>query len=183
VTTWEPLQGGKHVWTVHVRSACDLVWLGVSDGTLEVNVWVSLVVDGRGLGRRKGHRGMNGGQTYPHTRRAGVLSMQPCHAPLLPGLSFARASDAAVAPTRPTASLQGGKQAGGWLYGSNDALCRCEMPPSLSPTPPPHDSPGALPRPTPGPPASAPDSRRRTLHPVRRSLALITPLPPPAATA
>jgi hypothetical protein len=44
------------VWTVHVRAACDLVWLGVSDGTLEPAVW-------------------------------------------------------------------GGKQPGGWLYGSNDALC------------------------------------------------------------
>jgi hypothetical protein len=40
VSTWEPLTAGKHVWTVHVRSACDLVWLGVSDGTLEVAVWV-----------------------------------------------------------------------------------------------------------------------------------------------
>ncbi|GBF92383.1 hypothetical protein Rsub_05585 [Raphidocelis subcapitata] len=56
VMTRDPLASGKHVWTVHVRAACDLVWVGVSDGSLDANIW-------------------------------------------------------------------GGKQAGGYLYGSNDALC------------------------------------------------------------
>eukprot|EP00877_Chromochloris_zofingiensis_P008521 jgi/Chrzof1/3922/Cz13g13150.t1 len=56
ISTCEPLVGGKHCWEVTVQVACDLVWIGVGDGTLEPAIW-------------------------------------------------------------------GGKQAGGWFYGSNDALC------------------------------------------------------------
>ena len=44
VVAAEPMQSGRHVWTVHVRAACDLVWLGVSDGTLDAHVWVSVYV-------------------------------------------------------------------------------------------------------------------------------------------
>ena len=59
MATWEPLTSGKHVWTVHVRAACDLVWLGVSDGALEPGVWVSAGgrVEGWKGGRECGWKG------------------------------------------------------------------------------------------------------------------------------
>jgi hypothetical protein len=50
VMTRDPLTTGKHVWTVHVRAACDLVWLGVSDGSLDASIWVGRSHKGPGFG-------------------------------------------------------------------------------------------------------------------------------------
>ena len=55
------LTSGQHSWQVVVNTSCDLVWVGVSDGTLDPRAW-------------------------------------------------------------------GGRQAGGWFYGSNDALCHQASP-------------------------------------------------------
>jgi hypothetical protein len=111
------LSSGKHCWQVVLLAPCDLVWPGVGDGTLAPDVWgecnLLFGVDGSAAVRVWWSVCSCVVVDFYQSSRsaAAACSVSITHMPTYPLLAVLCAPPA------------GGKQAGGWFYGSNDALC------------------------------------------------------------